>query len=177
MIDHHIRRLQVAEDDGLRFVPVQIGQHVAQLDGPINDLRFGQEAGRFGEDRLQILAVNEFHHQVGPILMCEGVVYFGDGWMVEGGQQVRLALEVLDYHLPQSRVGGEIQHFLDRHQLADVGKVHVASLVHGPHAADAQHTQNLIAALQDRTGLEVRVVGQAFGELPRVEIRHRSVEL
>jgi len=64
--------------------------------------------------------------------------------MVECGQQVGFTLEVLDDGFPNEWVRSCIDHFLDRYQLGDIGKVHIAGAIDRTHPAYTDHFLNRI---------------------------------
>ena len=138
-VDHDVGRLHVAEDDRIRLVRMQERQHVAQLNGPGQNLLLRQEAIRVADDGFQILAVDEFQHQVGTVILGEVVVDARDGGVGQRGQQVGLALEIQHDGLPHERIGRDVDHLLDRHQLGDIREVQIAGPVDRAHAADADH--------------------------------------
>lgn len=130
---------------GVGFVTVEVGQHVAQFDAPGERLFLQQETVRVGDDGFEILAVDELQHEVRTIILRKIIVNARDGGVVERGQQVGFALEVLDDGLPHQRVGSEVDHLFDRHQFYHIGEVQVAGAVDRSHAANADHFLNQIA--------------------------------
>ena len=80
--------------------------------------------------------------------MGEVVVDAGDGRVGERGQQVGLALEIAHDHLVHGRVGGHVDHFLDRHKLGDVGEVQIPAFVDRAHAAGAEDAEHQVAVLE-----------------------------
>ncbi len=75
--------------------------------------------------------------------------------MVERGQQVGLAFEILDDRLADERVGREVDHFLDRHQFDHVGEMQVAGAVNRAHAAHPDHFLDQVALRKCRASLQL----------------------
>ena len=134
---------------------VQVGEDIAQLDGPRQDLRLGLRVFPFAQHRLEVFALDEFHDQVGTAVLGEVVVDARDGGVGERGQQIGLALEVPHDHLVHRRVGGHVDHFFDGDELGDVGEMQVATLVDRAHAARAEHAQDQVAVLKRDAGLHL----------------------
>ena len=155
VVHHDVGGLDVAEDHRLRFVQVQVLQHVAQLHRPVDDLVLRQELVGLAQHGFQVLAFDKLHHQVGVVFLGEVVVDARNGRMGEGGQQVGLPLEVAHHHFVHGGVGGQVDHFLDRHHFGDVGKVQVAGPVNRTHPAAAVQRQDKVAVLQCDTRFQL----------------------
>ena len=88
--------------------------------------------------------------------------------MVESGQQVGFAFEVLHDGFTHKGVRSRVDHFLDRHQLGHIGEVHITGAIDRPHAPYSDHFLNRIAIgkcetclkLARSAGIITSIVGQ-----------------
>ena len=124
---------------------MQEGQHVADLNRPGQNLIFRQESTGIVDDGFEVLAVDEFQHQVRPVLLREIVVDAWDRRMAERGEQVGFALEVLDNRRPHEHVRDRVDHLLDGHQFGDIRKMQVTGSIHRPHSPDTDRFLNVVA--------------------------------
>jgi hypothetical protein len=174
-VDHDVGRLHVSEHDRLRLVAVQIVEYVAQLDAPVQHL-FDRQHPRTSQQRVEIAAVDVFHHQIRTRIGDEKIEDLGDGGVIQGGQQVCFALKRLQHRLPLILFALRRQHFFDCDQPFGLWKVRVAGLKHRAHAAAAHDTDDPVAFHQQRIDLQAAcvrsVTGRRVFELFR--IRHKS---
>ena len=82
--------------------------------------------------------------------------------MVERGEQIGFALEILDDRLAHQGIRRGIDHLLDRYELGDVGEVHIAGAVYRTHSADTNHLLNYIAVNKLKTRLKLTGSGSAL---------------
>ena len=82
--------------------------------------------------------------------------------MVERGEQIGFALEILDDRLAHQGIRRGIDHFLDGYKLGDVGEVHIASAVHRTHSANTNHLLNCIAVNKLEARLKLTGGGSAL---------------
>ena len=83
VIDHDVRRLHVTKDDRIGLVIVQKGEHIAQFDGPGQDLFFSQEPLGFSNNSFQVFPVNIFNDKIRAVVFRKIVVNSRDGWVVQ----------------------------------------------------------------------------------------------
>jgi hypothetical protein len=130
-----VRRLDVAVYQAMRMGRVKCGSDL--LDNLHRQLGAHRPVGF--QQRLQIDAVDNRHHQIQPSVDLAGVVDRNDVGFVQAGDGVRLALEPRAIAWLVHQIAG--QH-LDRHVPADcrvVGPVHLA------HSAFANQPEQLVA--------------------------------
>ncbi len=144
-IDHDIGWLHIPENDRVRLVGVQEGEHVAQLNCPTQDTFLCQKAAGFIDDGFQVFAVDEFQHQVGTIILTEIIINPRNGRVVEGCQDIGFTFKILDNGLSDQRIGGAVDHLFDRHQFHHTGKMQVTGTINRTHAAHADHFLDHIA--------------------------------
>ena len=82
--------------------------------------------------------------------------------MVERGEQIGFALEILDDRLAHQGIRHGIDHFLDRYELGDVGEVHVAGAVDRTHPTNTNHFLNCIAVGKCQSRLKLTWRGRAL---------------
>ncbi|MPM64521.1 hypothetical protein SDC9_111408 [bioreactor metagenome] len=78
LVDHNIGGLYVPEDDGFRFVGVQVLKHITDLNSPQDHLIFTDRIRRLFENGFQIVSINELKHQVRFFFLGEKVIDFRD---------------------------------------------------------------------------------------------------
>ncbi len=111
-IDHNVRGLHIAKNNGVRFVTMQESQYIAKLDRPCQDLFLRQKARCVADDRLQVFAVDKFLNQIRTVFLGKIIVDARNGWMIERCQNVRFALEIMNDGLPRKRIGRDVRSFL-----------------------------------------------------------------
>ena len=141
-LEHHVAGLHVAVDDG-GTLGVQIGQHVADLHGPLQNLLFRLGAV-FIDDLVQRLAFDVVHDDAEGLALINDVLNMGQRAMVQRLHHVRLSLQAVAVHLVVG-IPARTSDLLDRPLL-----VHV--FVHGEehrgHAAVAYFFQYFIASVK-----------------------------
>ena len=150
-IQHNVGRLDVTKDNRLRLVAVQVTQYLANLDGPVYHLCFGQEALCLVQDSLHVFAIHVLKDEVAAVILAEEVVDLDNAGMIESGKDVGLALEVVLDHSPHLGIGSGVQHLLGDAQPSDLGEAQVLSLVDSAHAANCTQAQNAVAVLKQIT--------------------------
>ena len=150
--DHDVGGLEVAEDDRVGGLAVQVAQHVAELHAPVDQLRLQEAVVVLLDQRLQVLPGDELLHQVIAAALGEIVEDLGDQRVREDGEQPRLALEVRRPLLAQRLVAAAVEHLLDGADALDVGEAEVERLVDGAHPARAEGRGDAVAPLEDRAG-------------------------
>ena len=137
------------EEDVLGFdVPVHdlavvgVGQHLADLGSDLPGARLGERAHP-PQQRLEVLPLDELHHDEVDVFVAPGVVELDHAWMGQPGHGLGLALEagheifVVRILLPQH---------LDR-DLAVVGQA--AAAIDQGHPALAEVARDLVFAGED----------------------------
>jgi hypothetical protein len=109
---HHIRRFEVAEDDGW-LSPMEVVQRVAELKTDFEDINQGETSARRSPGMfLKGYTLNEIHHEIPAPSFRKKVV---DSWkmrMAQFGEHEDLALESIEDDLRYLRTGVE-NHLLD----------------------------------------------------------------
>ena len=154
LVDHDVRRLDVTKDDRLRLMEMQVAQHIAQFERPLQHRLDRQKVAHRIDDRFQVAPVDVFHHQIRAILAREVIVDLRHRGMAERCQHIRLALERAQRHLAHALIGGQVEHLFDGDVPHHIRKTEIPRLVHRPHAADADHAGDPVAPLEHRTGLK-----------------------
>src|SRR5882724_10217030 len=135
---HQIRRLHIAVDDTRGMCMVEPR---ADVFGDLDDLFHGQQM-MFVDERLDGLALDEFHGDVEHALVLTGVKDGHDVGVVHHASKLRFMLEALE-HLFFAHAGHIKPHGLERHHASDVG---VFGAVHHAHGAFAQLAQDFVSA-------------------------------
>ena len=112
--------------------------------------------------RLHVLAMDKLEHEVGAAFYRKIIVNSGDRGMMERGKHVGFPLEILDDGFTHQRVRRGVDHFLDRHQFGDIGKVHVAGAVNRTHPANPNHLLNGITLGKRKTRLKLTRRGRTL---------------
>ncbi len=155
----HVVRLEIAVDDA---GGVRLGQRRRHL---VDDLhhRLRRQRPHALEARLQVLAFEEFHHDVRlPCRRGTEAEDVDDVRVIELAGHLRLAPEPRR----QLRIGQELAvHDLHRHALAGPG---VVALVDGPHGPLSEQPRQTVCAVEDGTGGE-DIGALGFGHQARLE--------
>ena len=75
--------------------------------------------------------------------------------MIQRGEDAGLSLERFGRQFANLGIGRKLHHFFDGAQAGHRWKVHVAGLINGAEAAYSQRTDDPVATLQHRSGLEL----------------------
>ncbi len=124
-VEEHVRGLDVAVHEAFRVRRVERMRHLRHD----RERSTGLESAFVAEERTQVRALDEPHHQVQPAVELPGVVNRHDVWMLERHRELGLPREPL----AEAFVGGELgRHHLQRH---DPLQTEVARTVDDAHAA------------------------------------------
>jgi hypothetical protein len=121
------------------------------VEGPGDDLPFGQESFGLCQHGFKISAVDILLDQVAAIVLAEIVIDLDDPRVTEGGEDVSLALKVALYHRSHLGICGSVEHLFGDAQTGDFREAHVLDLVDCAHAANPQYSEDAIAPLEDMT--------------------------
>ncbi len=143
LLEHEqVGGLDVAVEHAFR---VGGGQRLGGLGRVSHGLVGPHSPGIVPDDRREVLALEEFHHdeERGPLALK--VVYHGNPRMLDPGENCCLAAESRDRGLVESHV---VAHHLDR----DIApEVNVVAAPYRSHAASGHEFPDLVLALQQRS--------------------------
>ena len=165
VIEHDVGGLDIAKDNWLGIVTVQVAQHLTYLNGPTHHFCLGQKTLCLCQERFQVFAIHILKNKITAIALTEEVIDLHNARMAERSEDVGFTLEVVLDQGTHLRVSGGVEHLFDGAQARDFGKAHILSFVNRAHSADSLNTQDAIPAL------EQVAVGQGtlhrFGRLVR----------
>src|SRR5215813_12698441 len=146
-VDHQVSGLQIAVYDW-RFLRMYVIEHVTCVDRPFGDGKLIDSPPRQALASGQIAAVNIFHHQIvaAPVAVEKILVDRRDRGVIQTGEQIGLAVEVLDGFRARALVGEHLDHLFDGY--GTVGEIEILGQIHRPHTAATDPSSDLVTGAQ-----------------------------